>query len=68
MTRATDQAGHRPHVPEVESPAARTEEQEVASGRTASTPVAVLGGVVGIVAAAVLVVLALIVLAYVLAS
>jgi hypothetical protein len=50
-------------VPEAESPPSRTEEQEVASGRTASTPVAVLGSVVFLIACAVVLVLALVVLA-----
>jgi hypothetical protein len=54
-------------VPEAESPPSRTEEQEVASGRTASTPVAVLGSVVFLVACAVVLVLALVVLAIYLA-
>jgi hypothetical protein len=50
-----------------QSPVSRTDEQEVASGRTAATPVAVISGVIGVVAAAVLVVLALVVIGYVLA-
>jgi hypothetical protein len=54
-------------VPEAESPTSRTEEQEVASGRTASTPVAVLGSIVFLVACAVVLVLALVVLAIYLA-
>ena len=67
MTRATDRAGTERYAPEAESPSARTDEQEVASGRTASTPVAVLTGVVGVVAALVAVVAVLVVLGYVLA-
>jgi hypothetical protein len=54
-------------APEAERPAARTEEQEVAGGRTASTPVGVLGSVIFVVAVAVLVVLAIAVVAYLLA-
>ena len=54
-------------VPEAESPPSRTEEQEVASGRTASTPVAVLGSVFFLVACAVVLVVALVVLALYLA-
>ena len=54
-------------MPEVETPEPRTEEQEVASGRTASTPVAVLGGVIGVIAVAVLVVLVLVAVGYALA-
>jgi len=54
-------------VPEAESPVARTEEQEVASGRTASTPVALLGSVVFLIACAVAIVLILVVLAIYLA-
>jgi hypothetical protein len=54
-------------APEAESPEARSGAQEVAAGRTASTPVAVLGGVVGMVALAVVVVLVLVVVAYALA-
>ena len=54
-------------VPEAESPTVRSAEQETAAGRTASTPVALLGTVIGIVAAAVVLVLALVVLGFVLA-
>ena len=57
----------RERVPEAESPGARTEEQEVAGGRTASTPFAVLGSVIFLVAIAVGIVLAIVVLAFVLA-
>jgi hypothetical protein len=45
----------------------RTAEQEVAAGRTAATPAALLGSVITIVAVAVVVVLALVVLAFALA-
>ena len=54
-------------MPEAERPDARTEEQEVAAGRTAATPVAMLGGLVVIIACAVVVVLGLVVLAFYLA-
>lgn len=54
-------------VPEAESSDARTEEQEVAAGRTAATPVAMLGSVVFIVGCAVAVVLGIVVLAFYLA-
>ena len=67
MSRMAGGAGERDRVPDAESPAARTDEQETASGRTASTPVAVLSSVVVVIAALVLLVLALVVLAYVLA-
>jgi hypothetical protein len=65
----SDPAGtERPErVPEAESPLARSEEQEVAGGRTASTPVAVLGSVVFLIACGVLVVLVLAGLAFYLA-
>jgi hypothetical protein len=49
--------------PDTEEPRARDVEQEVASGRTAATPVGALLGVVVTVACLVLVVLALVVLA-----
>lgn len=67
VNRPADSAGRPARVPEAESPTARTDEQEVASGRTAATPVAVIGTVGAIVAAAVLVVAAAVVLVYVLA-
>jgi hypothetical protein len=67
MSRPADSAGSPERVPEAESPTARTDEQEVASGRTASTPVAILGSVVFLVACCVAVVLALVVLAFFLA-
>jgi hypothetical protein len=54
-------------VPEAESPPARTEEQEVAGGRTASTPFAVLGSVAFLVGCLVALALALAVLAFYLA-
>jgi hypothetical protein len=67
MSRPADSAGRLTRAPGAESPTARTEEQEVAAGRTAAVPVAVIGTVVAIVAAAVVVVLALVVLGFVLA-
>ncbi len=53
--------------PEVESPDARSEEQEVASGRTAATPFVALGSVWLVIACAVVVVVALVVVAMYLA-
>jgi len=50
----------------VESPPNRSVEQEVAAGRTASTPVAMIGSVVVAIGALFAIVLALVVLAYVL--
>lgn len=67
MSQPADSAGEGTHVPEAERPDARTEEQEVAAGRTAATPVAMLGGLVVIIACAVVVVLGLVVLAFYLA-
>ncbi len=63
MSRTADRAGTPEHVPEAESPTDRSAEQEVAAGRTAATPAALLGSVFAIVAVAVVVVLALVVLA-----
>jgi hypothetical protein len=54
-------------VPEAEGLAARTEEQELAAGRTAATPFLALGGVGLLIAIAVVVVMALVVLAIYLA-
>ena len=59
--------GEPAHAPEAESPNVRTEEQEVAAGRTAGTPVAMLGCLVVVIGCAVAVVLALVVLAFYLA-
>jgi len=67
MSRAADSAGRRARVPAAETPADRSQEQDLAAGRTAGTPVAVLATVIGIVAVAVLVVGALVVLGYALA-
>jgi hypothetical protein len=68
MGRPAESADRRERVPEAESPTPRSQEQEVASGRTPATPVAVLGTVTAVVAAAVIVVAALVVLGYVLAG
>jgi len=62
MSQSTDSG--RDRAPDAERLDARTEEREVASGRTAGTPVAMLGGVVIVVACAVVVVLALVVVAF----
>jgi hypothetical protein len=51
-------------VPEAESPMARSDEQEVAGGRPASTPVVVLANVVLAVGLLVAVALTLAVIAY----
>ena len=67
MSHARRHAGLDEGAPEAESPDARSGEQEVAAGRTAATPVALLGGVVGAVALAVVIVLVLVVVAYALA-
>ena len=56
-----------PRVPEAESPDARSEEQEVASGRTAATPFFALGSVAFLIACAVAVLIGLVVLAMYLA-
>ena len=67
MSRPADRAGRPEYVPEVESPTVRSAEQEVAAGRTAATPAALVGSVITIVAVAVVGVLALVVLAVALA-
>lgn len=67
MGRPAESAGRRERVPEAESPTPRSHEQEVASGRTAATPVAVVGTVAAVIAAAVIVVTALVVVGFVLA-
>ena len=66
VSRPVHTAAETNRIPEAESPSARTEEQETASGRTASTPASVLLRVIGAIASLVAVVLALVVLAYVL--
>lgn len=67
MVGPAEHGGTHARVPEAETPAPRSGEQEVAGGRTAGTPVAVLGTVVAVVAAAVIVVAGLVVLGFVLA-
>jgi hypothetical protein len=67
MNRPAAGAGERGSVPEAQTPDARTDEQELASGRTAGTPVAVLSSVIVVVAALVLVALVIVVVAYALA-
>jgi hypothetical protein len=54
-------------VPEADRPSSRSEEQEVAAGRTASTPFAALGSVAFVIAGLVVVALVLVVLAFYLA-
>jgi len=56
-----------PRVPEAESPDARSEEQEVASGRTAATPFFALGSVAFLIACAIALLIGLVVLAMYLA-
>jgi hypothetical protein len=66
MSRPADSAadGEREptSVPEAEELDARTEEQELAAGRTAATPFLALGGVGLLIGVAVVVVMALVVL------
>lgn len=50
-------------VPEAEEPDVRSEEQEVAAGRTAATPFFALGGVAFLIACAVAVLIGFVVLA-----
>ena len=63
MNRPASSAGEPTRVPEAEQPSTRTEEQEAAAGRTASTPFAVLGSVFFVVAALVVLVVGVVVLA-----
>jgi hypothetical protein len=67
MSRPSDGANQPTDVPEAESPDARSEEQEIAAGRTAATPFLALGSVGLVIAIAVVVVVALVVLAMYLA-
>lgn len=67
MSRPSDSAGHSEEVPEAQSPDARSEEQEIAAGRTAATPFLALGSVGLVIAFAVVVVVGLVVLAMYLA-
>ncbi len=56
-----------PPVPEAERPDARSEEQEIAAGRTAATPFFALGGVAFLIACVVAVLIVVVVLAMYLA-
>jgi len=67
MSRPADGEREPTSVPEAEELDARTEEQELAAGRTAATPFLALGGVGLLIAFAVVVVIALVVLAIYLA-
>jgi hypothetical protein len=67
MSRRSDSGREPASVPEAEELDARTEEQELAAGRTAATPFLALGGVGLLIAFAVVVVLVLVVLAIYLA-
>ena len=67
MSRPSDSDVEPSDVPEAQSPDARTEEQEVAAGRTATTPFLALGSVGLVIAGAVVVVVGLVVLAMYLA-
>jgi hypothetical protein len=67
MSRRSDSGREPASVPEAEELDARTEEQELAAGRTAATPFLALGGVGLLIAFAVVVVLVLVVLAVYLA-
>jgi hypothetical protein len=60
-------AGPHARAPEAESPTTRSDEQEVAAGRTASTPVAAIATVAAVIAVAVVIVAALVVLGFALA-
>ena len=67
MNRPADRASEPTAVPEAESPDARSEEQEVAAGRTAATPFFALGGVAFVIACVVAVLIVIVVLAMYLA-
>jgi len=67
MNRPDDSASEPTTVPEAESPDARSKEQEVAAGRTASTPFFALGGVAFLIACVVAVLIVIVVLAMYLA-
>lgn len=64
LTPSDEEPGH---VPDAESPDVRTEEQELAAGRTAATPFFALGSVAFLIACAVATVVAIVVLAMYLA-
>ena len=61
MSRPTDTVPARGAVPEAEIPDSRTDEQELAAGRSAATPFAAILGVVLLLATVVTLVLALVV-------
>jgi hypothetical protein len=63
MSRSSESADQSGEVPEAQSPDARSEEQEVAAGRTAATPFIALGSVGLVIACSVVVVVGLVVLA-----
>ena len=67
MNRPDDSASEPMAVPATESPDARSEEQEVAAGRTAATPCFALGGVAFLIACVVAVLIVIVVLAMYLA-
>ncbi len=62
MGRRADRAGESP-VPDAESLDARSEEQELAAGRTAATPFFALGSVAFLIACVVPVLIVVVVLA-----
>lgn len=66
MAHLPDNAGE-PAVPEAERPEARSEEQELAAGRTAATPFFALGSVAFLIACVVAVLITVVVLAMYLA-
>ncbi|MBA3400542.1 MAG: hypothetical protein H0U05_00995 [Actinobacteria bacterium] len=66
MNRPADSAGESA-IPDAERPDARSEEQEVAAGRTTATPFLALGGVAFVIACVVAVLIAVVVLAMYLA-
>lgn len=63
VNRPSDSPGESTPVPGAESPDARSEEQELAAGRTAATPFFALGSVAFLIACAVAVLIGLVVLA-----
>ncbi|MBA3376267.1 MAG: hypothetical protein ACR2M2_10360 [Gaiellaceae bacterium] len=63
MNPPADNSQERTAIPDVESPDARSEEQEVAAGRTAATPFFALGSVAFLIACAVAVLIVIVVLA-----
>ncbi len=63
----SDRSPDDPPVPEAESPDARSEEQEVAAGRTAATPLFALGSVAFLIACVVAVLITVVLVAMYLA-